>query len=373
MDVLDHLDAVKRGTLSRRAFQRSLLGFGIGALATPFAAGRGMAQQAQGSIFTWGGYDLPEFYPSYIAANGAPPDFAVFDGTESALTRMRSGFVVDVAHPCSSDVMRWAASGLFQPIDTSRLSNWGDVIPELVNLEGNKADNGMPWLAPFDWGSTSVTYRTDLVELEGEESWDILWDARYGGKIGMFGSGGDAWWSAAIKAGVPFDQIHTDAAFDAIAAVLREQRPLVRVYTDDTATIGQALSSGELVAAMTWNSTAVELQAEDIPVKFAKPKEGALTWVCGLMLHRDAPNPDRAYEIIDAMLSVDAGKFMIGAYGYGHSNSKAFEAFTTEELEATGLSATPSDILGAGHFSTPQNQEWESRMNETYEMIKAGF
>ena len=110
-------------------------------------------------------------------------------------------------------------------------------------------------------------------------------------------------------------EIHTDAAFDKIAAVMREQRPLIRTYTDDTTTLEQALSAGEMVAAMTWNSSAALLKSEGVPVKFAKPKEGALTWVCGLMVHKDAPNIDRAYDVIDSLLSVESGKFMINDYG----------------------------------------------------------
>ena len=164
---------------------------------------------------------------------------------------MRGGFVVDVSHPCNQAMPRWASTGLFQPIDTSRLSNWPDVIPQLVDMEGNIGENGMPWIAPFDWGSTSITYRTDLYELEGEESWDMLWDKRYAGWLGSLGSGGDAWWVAAIKAGINFDDITSEEAFTKIAAVMREQRPLIRVYTDDTTTLEQALSSGEMAAAMT--------------------------------------------------------------------------------------------------------------------------
>ncbi|MEM1079856.1 MAG: extracellular solute-binding protein [Pseudomonadota bacterium] len=373
MDVIDQLNAVREKKLSRRAFSRGLLAAGVGITSLPYMPRRAHAADGQGTLFTWGGYDVPDLYTNYEAANGAQPNFAIFGGSEDALTRMRSGFVVDVAHPCNADLLRWIDTGLFQPVDTSRLSNWGDVMPELVAMEGNSDDDGNPWLVPFDWGGTSVTYRTDLVELEGEESWDLLWDKRFAGQIGMLASGGDAWWSAAIKAGVPFDQITTDDAFERIAAVLREQRPLVRVYTDDTTTLGQALASGEMVAAMTWNSTAVELQYEEIPVRFAQPKEGALTWVCGLMVQKNAPNIDRAYEIIDAMLSVEAGEFMIGAYGYGHSNKKSFEQFSDEDLQALGLSSNPQEILDAGHFMIPQGQEWESRMNETYELIKAGF
>lgn len=374
MDVVDQLNAVRHGELSRRAFTRTLLAAGVGLVATPFAPRRGLAQSsAQGTFFTWGGFDIPELFGAYQEKNGTLPNFAVFGGTEEALTRMQAGFVVDVSHPCNAGLLRWAGSGLFQPIDTSRLSNWPDLIPELLDLEGNQAPNGMPWMAPFDWGQTSITYRTDLIELEGEESWDMLWDPRHSGRLGSLASGGDAWWCGAIKAGVDFREIATDAAFDRIAAVMREQRPLIRVYTDDTTTLEQALASGEMVAAMTWNSSATALKAEGLPVKFAQPKEGALTWVCGVMIHRDAPNLDRAYDIIDSLLSVEAGRFMIGDYGYGHANRRAFDSFDDETLTELSLSRNPADILEAGHFMIPQDQEFESRMAELFEMIKAGF
>ncbi|MEM6659211.1 MAG: extracellular solute-binding protein [Pseudomonadota bacterium] len=373
MDVVDQLGSVREGKLSRRKFTKGLLAAGVAMATVPTTGRRAMAgAEDQATYFTWGGYDIPELFQPYQTTHGELPNFAIFGGSEEALTKMRGGFVVDVSHPCNSGLSRWIQSELFQPIDPSRLSNWGDIMPELVDLPGNKTE-GMVWLAPFDWGQTSVTYREDLFELEGEESWNMLWDQRYGGQLGSLASGGDAWWCGAIKAGVNFDDLESDTAFDTIAAVMREQRPLIRVYTDDTTTLEQALSSGELVAAMTWNSSAVLLQSEGVPVKFAKPKEGALTWVCGLMIHKDAPNIDRAYDVIDSLLSVDSGKFMINDYGYGHSNSKSFDEFDEATLIGLGLSKNPIEILQAGHFQRPMPQEWETRMNELFEQIKAGF
>ncbi|QIE47154.1 extracellular solute-binding protein [Pseudohalocynthiibacter aestuariivivens] len=375
MDVVDQLGAMREGKMSRRAFTRSLLASGVAIASVPVGARRAMAAaEDQGTYFTWGGYDIPELFQPYNEANGELPNFAVFGGSEEALTKMRGGFVVDVSHPCNSALPRWVKTGLFQSIDTSRLSNWPDVMPELVDLPGNMAEGNDIWMAPFDWGQTSITYRTDLIDLEGEEeSWDILWDPKYKGKLGSLGAGADAWWIGAIKAGVPFDQLDTPEAFEKIAAVMREQRPLIRTYTDDNTTLEQALSSGEMVASMTWNSSAVQLQAEGVPVKFAKPKEGALTWVCGLMVHKDAPKLDKAYEIIDSLISVESGKFLIGDYGYGHSNKKAFDEFDEETLTGLGLSKNPIEILQAGHFQIPQTQEWETKMNEMFEQIKAGF
>jgi spermidine/putrescine transport system substrate-binding protein len=373
MDVVDQLGAVREGKLSRRKFTQGLLAAGVAMTTVPMSARRAAAQGDQATFFTWGGYDIPELFGQYQAKNGALPNFSIFGGSEEALTKMRGGFVVDVSHPCNQALPRWVASGLFQPIDPSRLSHWGDVMPALVDLPGNAADGGQIWMAPFDWGQTSITYRTDLVEIEGEESWDLLWDKRYTNRLGSLASGADAWWCGAIKAGVDFADIDSDMAFEKIAAAMREQRPLIRTYTDDTTTLEQALSAGEMVAAMTWNSSAALLKSEGVPVKFAAPKEGALTWVCGVVIHKDAPNLDRAYDVIDSLLSVDTGKFMIGDYGYGHSNIKSFDSFDEATLGELGLSKDPFKILNAGHFQTPQSQEWETRMNETFENIKAGF
>jgi len=374
MEIKDKLDAFRAGELSRRAFTSALSAVGISLVVTPVAARRASAAAAdQATYFTWGGYDVPEFVEPYITKHGEPPNFASFGGSEEALTKMRAGYVVDVAHPCNQAIPRWVASGLFQTLDTSKLSNWPDVMPELYNLEGNVVD-GRPYMAPVDWGRTSITYRTDLVDLQGqEESWGILWDERYKGRIGMIATAGDSWWCAAIYAGVDFTEISSDENFKKVAALLREQRPLIRTYTDDMTTVEQALASGELVAAMTWDSSAIALKGQDVPVTFANVKEGALTWVCGAMIHKDAPQLDKAHDIVDALLSTESGKWLIGENGYGHSNAKSFDQFSDEELAALGLSRNPADILSAGKFQVPQTQEFETVMNEEFEKIKAGF
>jgi len=157
--------------------------------AVPLTSGAARAaSEDQATYFTWGGYDVPELFGEYLEKNGELPNFSIFGASEDALTKMRGGFVVDVSHPCNAGVPRWAASGLFQPIDTSRLAHWGDVMPELYDMDYNKTGDKI-WMVPFDWGQTSITYRTDLFELEGEEPWDMLWDERYSGRLGSLGSG----------------------------------------------------------------------------------------------------------------------------------------------------------------------------------------
>jgi spermidine/putrescine transport system substrate-binding protein len=374
MDIQDQLAALQDGKLSRRAFNRALAAMGIVTVMVPLLPRRvRAAPEDHATWFTWGGFDVPDYFDQYVERRGELPNFATYGSAEEALNKLQSGFVADIAMPCLSDVPRWSDTGLFQPIDPARLSNWPDVMPELWDVPYNRKDDKV-WMMPWEWGQTSVAYRTDLYDLEGaEESWDMLWNPKYAGRLGMLAGGGDAWWCAAIKAGVPFDQIHTDEAFEKIAAVLREQRPLVRMYTDDTTSSDTALAAGEIVAIMAWNSSVVSLTGQGVPVKFAKPKEGALTWVCGQMLHRDAPKIDSAYDILDSLISVSASVAQIRGSGYGAANRKAFDAFTDEELANLGLSRNPAEILQAGHFGIPQTAEWDQRMTSTWEQIKLGF
>ena len=197
-----------------------------------------------------------------------------------------------------------------------------------------------------------------------------MWDERYKGRLSTFAGANETVPYAAVYAGVdPWNMSAADLA--KVRKLLEKQRPLIRFYADDATTIEQALASGEIVAGTTWNESATRLKAEGLPVKYMNPKEGIMTWVCGLVLIKNAPNPDKAYDLIDAMLSPETGKFMITDYGYGHSNAKSFDAAGDEAIEAAGLSRDVEGFLKKGVFSN----EFKDRdaVLSMFEEVKAGL
>ncbi len=371
MSVEEMIEKASTGRLSRRRIGELLGLTGVSLVTAPLVSRPVAADGEEAFYFTWGGYDIPELLGQYQEKHGVYPDMAPYASSNDALAKVRSGFVVDVLHPCNSNAPLWVDAGVVQPIDTSKLSHWDDVIPSLKTIA---AIDGKTWFAAMDWGQTSVTYRTDLVEFpDGEESWSVLWDERYKGRVAMIGNEGDSWWCAAIYAGVPFDEIETDENIEKVARLLREQVPLVRMYTDDMTSVEQALAAGELAAAMTWNSSAVALKAEGVPVEFASPKEGALTWVCGAMIHVNAPHVDKAHDVIDSLLNPESGRFLINDYGYGHSNRKSFDLVSVERLAELGLSRNPDEVLGTGKYQIPTSDAFASRIAAVFSEIKAGF
>ncbi len=370
MHIDDVIARVRDRAINRRDLNKAMAAAGILTVAAPVT---GAKADADGEViyFTWAGYDIPEIWPKYVEMHGAEPETPLFGDNAETFAKMRSGFQVDVTHPCAgSTIVRWRDAGLLQPIDTSRLSNWPDMVPALTNLEGSIVD-GDNYFAPCEWGQTSITYRTDLVEVE-EESWGILWDEQYAGKLTMLDAAEDAWFCAAIYAGIDMDNI-TDEGRAKVMELLRQQRPLLRNYTSDMTSVQQMLASGEVVAAMTWNGTPWELSAQEIPVRFADVKEGALTWVCGLVLAEGAPHYDKAHDLIDAMLDPSAGEFITGEYGYGHSNVKTYELFSDEELAARGLSRDVMGMLDRGVFVLMVDPAQNEAIERDWAEVTAGF
>src|SRR3546814_13006738 len=93
--------------------------------------------------------------------------------------------------------------------------------------------------------------------------------------------------------------------------MLVKQQSLMRFYWDDATQIEQAMASGELVAAYAWNGSVKALRDQGVPVAYMTPKEGLLTWVCGLTLSSSPIGAEQqAYDFTDAMHPPDAGRFL---------------------------------------------------------------
>ena len=360
-------DARPGSTLTRRQLLNGLGALGISMAAWP-AVSRpaGAAAAGQASLLTWRGYDRPEFFRAYLDSHDRPPEVTVFDNVAEARNRLRSGRRVDLVHPCYESVEAWREEGLIQGIDTARLSFWGGIFPRLRDLPGTRS-GFRTWFVPFDWGQTGIVYRSDLVTWSGQESWSLLWDSDYEGRLGLVNLAEDGWWTAALHAGVAHEKLD-GAALREVRAALDRQRPLIRLYGHPSS-LEAALASGEIVAALGWNDSAVRLRQQGVPVAFADPIEGTLAWCCGLVLHRDAPAFAEAHDLINAMIAPETGAELIRRLGFGHANRLAFDRVGEDSLRAMGLPLRPMGSLERALFVAPQIPEVEARIASDWQAV----
>lgn len=356
--------------LSRRKALESLSALGVVATVVPVTA---RAQDSEHpTFFGWAGYDDENLFPAYIEQHGSSPEFAFWGDEEEGLAKVRGGYTPDVVFPCNYKIQKWVDAGVLEPIDLSLLSHWPDVLQSLHDVPGSTIGDDRYWV-PIDWGLTSVTYRTDLApEYVGNETWEILWDPKYKGQTAVFDSLVDGVVIAGIVAGLenPFDY-STQDSLDAIRPRLKSLTENLRFYSNDPTTLEQGLASGELVAATTWNESIVRLKGQGLPVAFMNPKEGAMTWVCGLSIVKGAPHRERAHEIINAFLDPRSRVYEMEAFGYGAATVSAFDMIDEATLTALGLSKNPEEILSAGIYQQPI--AGQGALQALFEEVKSGF
>lgn len=359
--------------MGRREFQKTLGAAGLGLVTMPLVSRVGMAATGHPTVFTWAGYEEEGFHQNYVAKHGEAANFSFFAHEEEGFAKLRAGYKPDLVMPCSYKIPKWRDAGFLQPIDESRIKHWPDVFDSLKSVPGTVVD-GKRWWVCMDWGQTSVTYRTDLVDPEYQENptWGLLWDERYKGRLAMQSSLIDGVMVAAIYAGVsdPFNM--TDEEVAKVRELMCKQRPLLRTYTDSPSDLQQMLASGELVAAVTWNDAYTWLTQDDVPVTFMRPKEGLMTWTCGIAISSsaDPAKLKKTYDVINSYLSPEAGAYEIENWGFGHANQKAFEMLDAEVLESMDFT-NPTGRLASGIFQAPiQN---EPKLQKMFQEVQAGL
>ncbi len=368
--IKDFVSDLKTGRISRREANRKLATLGLGLVTLPMMQRRAAAADNDMIYFTWEGYEIPEFQAEYMAKYGAVAPNAIFASEEEALQKLRAGFEATLAHPCTYSLTRWKDAGVIQPLDTSRLKHYPDLYEGLRTLPGAQMD-GKTWFVPFDWGNSSVVYRTDMTE-GMEESWGMLYDERLAGKIGMSSDAETNVEVAALVLGHKNIFALSDEQLAQVKPLMVKQKNLLRFYWDSQTTMEQAMAAGEVAAAYAWNSSYTNLKNQGIPVAFANPKEGIFTWCCGLTLLNPAiGNVDAAYDLIDAMIAPESGKYLIEAYSYGHSNKKAFEIADPVAIDALGM-RNPDELFSTGIFFEPLPDEYSVKYVEMFTEIQAG-
>ena len=372
----DYIEQFATGKMSRRQFNKVLASAGIATVMLP--AGFSGPARADASdhpnVFTWEGWDANQHHLEYFEKYGEYPNFSIFGDEEEAFAKVKAGAQYDVSHPCSYKVEIWRDAGIIQAIDTSRLSYWDNIIPSLKNIPG-MTHEGETYFIPADWGLTSVMYRPDLVDekYQEEETWGILWDERYTGRLSMSDSLIDGVMVAAIYGGAenPFNM--TDDEVEMTRELLRKQLPLLRYYWTSPTDLENSIAAGELVATSSWNDAYTSLKNQGVNVKYMNPKEGAMTWVCGfcLMTAADPEKLEKSYDVINAFLSPDSGVFSFFDTGYGHSNIDAYSLVTEGFLGERGLSSDPEAMLSSGIFQIPIANE--AVLQAMFEEVKAGL
>jgi spermidine/putrescine transport system substrate-binding protein len=183
-------------------------------------------------LYNWEDYINPEIIPIAEEALGVEIEEATYLNEEEALVKLASGEVLyDVWFPTSQRVPVAVAAGLIQPLNHDYLPNLNaNVWPQLSNPY---YDQGSRYSVPYVTYTTGIGWRTDMVDsadIEGQSNpWDVFWNPKYNGTMGLLDSFTDTIAMALFRNGVKDPSKATEAELTAAGDALVELIDLMNV------------------------------------------------------------------------------------------------------------------------------------------------
>ena len=282
------------------------------------------------------GYDdspeegLPAMWEQYKAgeyASASPLKWTFLEDDQQALAKVASGYNPDIIHPCIAYTQQWKDGGLIQPLDLALLPDW-DGIPEAIKAGG--VIDGTPYHMPFDVGFSCLTYDADAISFDkvgGEESWEVLLDDTYKGKMALFSDD-----VAVIKIGhlinegaVDPNVMTTEQIAAAKETALKIKPNLRNYWTSQTDTVNDFVN-GNLIATYTWPDGYWKIKnhpkMKGRNIKYMQPKEGRLSWICGMVLNASSERPGRSMLAMASANTPAAGAALTDNFQYASAQQE---------------------------------------------------
>lgn len=349
--------------------RRSFLRFGA-AMAIPAVATSPRQAAAQGGSLTvldWAGYDDPSFW---IDFQNAYPDaevtFEIGASDADIYAKMAAGDQADVFHPYTGWLQFYIDEDLVDEIDTSKLTHW-EKVPDSFKALGQI--DGKQYFVPFDWGFSSVLYRTDMIP-DGVDSWGALLDAAYSGHISMWDDGPAAVTVSSYIHGWDETTI-TDEQLAMIKDEWSAQRDYNLFYWLGEPELVEAMAAGDVWLGYAWQGAYATLLSQQIPVAYANPAEGRNSWVGLYGIRKGSENVDLAHAFLDHKLGAETGSNLVNLFYYGHANQEVMAGITDETLKEAFSIDDPA-VLETTNFTPNLTAEQRDAWTEMWVDVKAG-
>src|SRR4051812_14166609 len=136
-----------------------------------------LAQQRTVNVYNWSDYIEPSVIESFTKETGIKVKYDTFDSNDTLETKLlagKSGY--DVVVPTAYFLERQIKAGVFQKLDKSKLTNIGNLWPE-ISRRLAAYDPGNQFAINYMWGTTGLGYNVKKVrDILGPDTTIDSWD-----------------------------------------------------------------------------------------------------------------------------------------------------------------------------------------------------
>jgi len=319
-------------------------------------------------VANWKGYGADEEFgaPRFEELYNCKVEFVYFNSVEELYTMLQTGGIgnIDVALPSTVYTQTFRESGMLEPVDTSKVPCYGDLMEAYLNLPEATGEGGEVYALPWTWGTTSLGYNPEAVT-EEVTTWDILYGDAHKGKIAFFDDYVTALMTSAIHTGQnPSDPDNLD--LQVIKEDLLALKENVCTYWASYDDYLNPYTSGEVVIGNMWAGTATQLKNSGTPCNYIYPVEGTVGYVDMWCIIKDTDCYDLACKWLDFMCGEEFQYNFATVEGNAHNtvNNKVYEKLTDEQKAALWALEIPSKVYMQPVLTPEQQNDWLEVWNE---------
>jgi spermidine/putrescine-binding protein len=289
--------------ISRRDFMRLMAGAGLGVLGISALTQCG-GPSGKGSFnwLTWSDHYFPEQLEEAASKYGIKVSPTLFSDNSEAFLKVQQvgGKQIDLVSGDALWVPQYYEEGLIEAFDLDSLATSKNLFDVAKNFEFWKAKDG--YMAfPFGYSPVVVVYNPKYVTPE-PDSWEVLWDPKYKGKVAMELQPFDVMAMMGKALGIKDSYNMNEEQVAQAKDILIRLKPNILKFVEQNTEL-VTLMADESIWLATVN-VGMEDRVKDAggpEVKTFVPKEGVIGWLDGEMLVKGATNRDIAWNWLDKM------------------------------------------------------------------------
>jgi spermidine/putrescine-binding protein len=324
------------------------------------------------SLLVWEGYADPSFVHGFEISHHCKVVASYMGSSDELVAKLRGGSAAnyDVISPSSDVAASIVKAGLAVPLDLSRIPSYVQLSASLRDSSLVKA-NDQVFGVPFMWGPNSLLYDTSVFP-QPPDSWNVLWDPKYRGKISLWDELSSIYMAAQV---LGYDQPDpgqlynlSDAQLDAVKKKLIELKPNVRKFWSTGGELTNLFQNHEIVLAMGWPLNTAQLRKLNFPIGETIPKENTTGWIDHLMITSASKNRDLATEFLAYMVEAKTQKLVSDVTHYTPANPGAAGYLSADEQKSLHLDDAAADMT---HIYFWQDVPRRAKYNEIWNEVKA--
>lgn len=293
------------------------------------------------SLLVWEGYADPSFVRPFEESHHCKINTSYMGTSDELVAKLRGGSAAnyDVISPSSDVASMIASSGLAMPVDLARIPSYSQLSPQLTSMPLVRV-GGHVYGIPFTWGPNPLLYDTTVFK-EPPDTWAVLWDPKYRGKISVWDDLSTVYMAAQLLGFSDPDPSHlynlSDEELERVKAKLIALKPNIRKIWSTGGELTNLFENHEIVAAMGWPLMTNQLRKLNFPIDETIPKENTTGWIDHMMITSASENKELATEFLEYLVEPKTQEGVAAVTGYIPANPRAAEYMTREEKTSLHL------------------------------------